>query len=122
MVSIQLEPVPPAEDDISRPVRGYPSVARVMGEYPELTIFRRFRELNAKNLLYLQAELVQLELRLHQVEIRDSRDPDLTKAGAARDWFWLSNAEPSGDNRMQWQMALKMRELLKQYSKIHHMT
>jgi hypothetical protein len=43
---------------------GYTKLASVMGKNPELAIFRRFSALNAKNLLYLQAEHVNLEARL----------------------------------------------------------
>ncbi len=40
---------------------GYTALALLMGRVPEVAIFRRFSTLNARNLLYLQAELVQLE-------------------------------------------------------------
>jgi hypothetical protein len=51
-------------EDISQPTHGYPKIARLMGENPDLAIFRSFRELNARNLLYYQAELVHLEDQL----------------------------------------------------------
>jgi len=37
---------------------GYESIARLMDDHPECAIFRRFRELCAKMLLYRQAELL----------------------------------------------------------------
>jgi hypothetical protein len=41
-------------------VEGYPRLAKVMGPR-DLGIFRKFAELNALNVLHLQAELVYLE-------------------------------------------------------------
>jgi hypothetical protein len=48
---------------MTQPLRtpnGYTKLAIQMGQYSEMAIFRRFGALNAQNLLYLQAELVQL--------------------------------------------------------------
>jgi hypothetical protein len=43
---------------------GYAKVALLMSRHNEYGIVRRFGELNFKNLLYLQAELVELEAQL----------------------------------------------------------
>jgi hypothetical protein len=48
-------------EEVSRYVQGYPMLAAYMGLTPETNIFRRFSILNARNLLYLQAELTNLE-------------------------------------------------------------
>jgi hypothetical protein len=114
MASVPLEDNPASpelEEDLSRPVAGYPSIARKMGEFPDLATFRRFRALNAKNLLYYQAELVVLELKLHKQEIEGNRlDPD--KAYGLTDWRFLKLA-----NEHQWETVKEIRTLLKQYSR-----
>jgi hypothetical protein len=58
-------------------LQGYPKLARFIGERPGFAIFRRFSELNARNLLYLQAELLDVEEELYETEIDDQRDQDL---------------------------------------------
>jgi hypothetical protein len=104
-------PSPKLEEDLSRPVAGYPSIARKMGEFPDLAAFRRFRALNAKNLLYYQAELIVLELKLHQEEIEGNRlHPD--KAYGLTDWRFLKLA-----NEQQWETVKEIRTLLKEYSR-----
>jgi hypothetical protein len=92
---------------------GYPQVADFMREYPTLAMVRRFRGLNARNLLYLQAELVLIEKRLLELEKADAKN-DATKQ-YARDYRWLmpSVGEEGGE---QWQLIQKMREKLKEYS------
>ncbi len=92
---------------------GYPQVADFMGEYPTLAMVRRFRGLNARNLLYLQAELVHIENRLLELEKADAQN-DVTKQ-YARDYRWLmpSAGEEGGE---QWRLIGKMREKLKEDS------
>jgi hypothetical protein len=43
---------------------GYPRLTGYMALKPDALVFRRFNELNARNLLYLQAELCVLERQL----------------------------------------------------------
>ncbi|EDN91968.1 predicted protein [Sclerotinia sclerotiorum 1980 UF-70] len=50
---------------------GYPKLAALQGTYSQLGIYRRFSTLNARNLLYLQAELVILEADLNQFTKND---------------------------------------------------
>lgn len=45
-------------------MEGYPALAEVMSTNDGLDIFRRFSALNALNLLYMQAEILDLELEL----------------------------------------------------------
>jgi hypothetical protein len=49
-----------------RPLVGFPSLADLIGSDPDRTslVFRRFDKLAARNLLYLQSELAELEARL----------------------------------------------------------
>jgi hypothetical protein len=52
--------------DRAMAMEGYPKLSRLMAFYPEVAIFRRFGALNAENLLYLQAELQDLEIALQK--------------------------------------------------------
>jgi len=63
-------------DEIDHAVHGYPRLATFMGHEPGAAIYRRFASLNARVLLYRQAELVCLEHELDELEksFADQRD------------------------------------------------
>lgn len=54
---------------------GYAKVARLMVKHPEVATFQRFEYLNTLNILYLQAELVELEKELERSMMEDLVDP-----------------------------------------------
>ena len=90
---------------------GYSRLATMMGAHPEVAIYRRFGALNAQNLLYLQAELVDLENQLRDCE-RSSASSD-----KARDWKALkdSAALPDPEGK-QWRTFSAIRKKLDEYS------
>jgi hypothetical protein len=97
---------------------GYPKLAEHMSSAPEISIFRRFSALNIQNLLYLQAELTALEKELQTLEAEsatcDTGDP---RSQYCRDWEWLNMADEKSGINPQWQLCLRMRAILKEYSK-----
>lgn len=96
---------------------GYPKLATLMGHSPEVAIFRRFNTLNARNLLYLQAELVDLETRLEEASRADAESSNLDRRRHDRHWPSLSESVTTPDgNSTQWTLALQIREKLKEYS------
>lgn len=64
---------------------GYPRLSERMGVSPETLIFRKFIALNARMLLYMQAELVMLENQLHHAEKQDNEDKEGNK------WRYATN-------------------------------
>ncbi len=91
---------------------GYPKVAAFMGLKPGFNIFRRFGALNARNLLYMQAELNELELELQEIAIEDATCEDPKRLLYATRWRDLNE----GRDDVQWKMVLRIRERLKEYS------
>ena len=92
----------------------YLKLADLMAKYPGLAIFRRFATLNAKSLLYLQAEIAELE---DQLELREREDMNAEKVDRRR-FQWqarLLMEAPEGENG-QWKTVLEIREKLKEYS------
>jgi hypothetical protein len=106
-----------SNDPLQHLVIGYPKLAGQMEIQPETAIFRRFGALNARNLLYLQAEIMTLEKQLCEREVMDNGDEKGMKSQYALDWFWLSQSADDGDIE-QLRLILKIRELLKEYSKL----
>ncbi|KAF2475307.1 uncharacterized protein BDR25DRAFT_350697 [Lindgomyces ingoldianus] len=105
----------PSEYPIGHLAIGYPRLAGQMEILPETAIYRRFGALNSRNLLYYQAELASLEKELILQENLDSSVPE--KQRYALDWYWLSQSVEQGD-RKQLDLVMKMRALLKEYSKL----
>lgn len=96
------------------PVRdGYGRVAELMSNHEEFAILRRFKHLNMKNLLYLQAEIAHLEEEIDELANRDSLNPDLQFHG--RDWWSLANGEDDSSQE-QWNKVLQLREKLEIYN------
>jgi hypothetical protein len=95
---------------------GYSRLAALMRNRHNLAIFRQFSDLNAKNLLYMQGELVRLEVELEMMatENKNSRDPEMidfeklitTMIGPHR----------AEDGQKHWAKILEIREKLKDYS------
>ena len=85
--------------------KSYTGLASLMNANPEKAILRRFGKLNMLNLLYLQAELVELEDELREAAKLDNE-------AFARDWGRLAH---DGDNP-QWALMLETRSVIKEYS------
>jgi hypothetical protein len=92
---------------------GYDKLASLIGDYPGLSIYRRFGSLAAKNLLYMQAELVQLEDELKTIAECDHQDPRYADLGTS--WEALRNAPKNGARDLQRQKFLEIRAKITEY-------
>jgi hypothetical protein len=97
---------------------GYDHLASFMGFFPEAAIFRRFAVLNAKNILYLQAELLWLEKELDAVAEDDAQSTNAKRREYSKEWFLLRQSvnDPHGDSQ-QWKIFKKIRKTLDKYSR-----
>jgi hypothetical protein len=118
-----------------KPNYNYPTLAQRVGNDPGFAIFRRYATLNAKNLLYLQAEIALLEDELELLELEDQRSDEETR----RNFQWVARllmedvegesvdadgldqvpAVGSKNPKMkskQWAKILEIRAKLKEYS------
>lgn len=93
----------------------YTRLAALMGTHQELALFRRFTNLNAKNLLYMQSELIHLEAQLDIIELENERSGDAEKAALLVSVYDLKESAGTR-NDMQWQKAQEIREKLRCYS------
>jgi hypothetical protein len=85
---------------------GWPLLAEVMSEVPEYAAFRRFRDLNAKNLLYYQVQLANLREEILKEEDQVPLHDDLQRYGVL--------AEKA--NTRYHKLMLELRQLLREYS------
>jgi len=82
----------------------------------ETSIYRRFHELAARDLLYLQAELLVLEDQLNELDEHDPKTDDMDKKDAARTWETLIKRHASGleDAKVRKESVEKIRAKLKE--------
>ena len=99
---------------------GYPKLAGRMGIQPEMTTFKRFGALNARNLLYMQSELMNLERTLKRVVMEDAMARQGDKPNYSRDFYWLHYSELVGPDIRQLNLIKRIREVLKEYSTLSY--
>jgi hypothetical protein len=101
---------------------GYPSLAAFIASDPDhsIAVYRRFDYLSARNLLYLQSELAELEAQLHTFDQEDLRssDDDLDN-NFARDWkaYRERARDPTSRENKGLDLAIRIREKMKEYRK-----
>jgi hypothetical protein len=129
-LSTQSQIDPSALDDVEQQAyeldrrNGYASAATMIATDldNETFIFRRFDELGARNLLYLQTELLMLEDELKKLdaEVVNHRDPDhFDLKDAQRDWRKLLRQCDRGNERFvkRRRVVKELREKIKVYRK-----
>ena len=93
---------------------GYPSFAEFIAQDGDAAIYRKFSHLSARNLLYLQSELHDLEGRLQQLDEEDAKGLDNEDAQkAVRDWRHFSdprNSRAQEHKGLQEQIRGKIKE------------
>lgn len=97
-------------------MEGYAKLGQLMGDRRtdgHFLIFQKFESLSAQNLLYLQAELANLQESLEVLVKRDNLSSDPEKKQFGQDWAALSSSE----NSSQWIKWLEIRCKLKEYCK-----
>lgn len=99
----------------SPPLRGYTQLARFMVGHGHIML-KQYRELAVRDLLYLQAELCDLQYDYTQQAKLDSQEQDERRL-YDREWWHLQSDESRGGEGKQWQLALQIRIKLREYCK-----
>ncbi|KAI6884928.1 hypothetical protein KC360_g6034 [Hortaea werneckii] len=99
---------------------GFEEVAAFISTEDEGGMYRRFRRLAARNLLYMQSELASLEDKLHKMDQGDRRrmnTPEGVDAfQCAIDWNSLRRLEPTYDKaRERLALIMDIRKLMREY-------
>jgi hypothetical protein len=108
-----------ADDSPTCRPKGYPSLARFISTSADGAVFRRFTELNVRNLLYLQSELYSLEEKLFEHDANDcnaiTSDPNsgdsINLQHAAMSYLELKQF-----NVTRFQLVQNIKDVLKEYS------
>jgi hypothetical protein len=95
---------------------GYSRLAALMRNRPDLAIFRQFSDLNAKNLLYMQGELVRLEVELEMIATENKNSRDSEKNDFEKSITTMIGPHRLEDGQKHWAKVLEIREKLKDYS------
>lgn len=114
--------LPPPE-----PLNGFPRVAQKLASDPDktTTIFRRFDRLSARNLIYLEAELAELEARQDRLD-EDKKSTSEQVRNCHTDWSTFerlatgidSNGDPTNPGQAEkLELVLKIRSKIKEYRK-----
>ncbi len=114
--------------DKVEPIEGFPRVAYKLASDPDrtTTLFRRFDQLSARNLLYLEAELAQLEAQQNRFDDQDLIAADETTLECHTNWskFDRHAKEKNTDTTFKqpgqaakMELALKIRGKIKEYRK-----
>jgi hypothetical protein len=114
------------------PIQGFPRVADKIAHDPDntSTIVRRFDRLSARNLLFLEAQLAELEARQNRSDEQDLIAASLTTIECHSDWrkFEAYATERNGDGSFtkpeqaaKMELALEIKEKLNEYRKSKYM-
>ena len=99
-----------AEAKTARVPLGYTKLAGFMVKH-DLEMFRRFRKLAVRDILYLQAELCHLDYQFQDQALRDANGGEPEKF-FDREWWQLRKS-----GGQQWKTVLAIRTKLKEYCK-----
>lgn len=97
---------------------GYEKLAKWMSIHPELAVFRRFGALYTESILLMQAEITQIEQELQHVRDEDKKSGDVDRQLQGMSWAHIvstCSAEEDSPERKQYDIIMKLRELLPQY-------
>lgn len=109
-------PIRPSPQQFKASKEGFADVARwiSLDRDNETFIFRKFDELAARNLLYLQAELLVIESKLDKLDQQDALSNDIDVKDVARRWEALEQLD-NVDAQARLDLVFALREKLKEY-------
>ena len=98
---------------------GYGRLASTLALDNDLCIFRHFAKLNIRNILYLQSELQELELKLQQLDVEANNNiNEPSKWSKPRSYHYASRTKATAldENDAYWDTVLRIRDVLERYS------
>lgn len=108
-------------------LEGFEDFSKYIASDADLSIYRRFGALGARNILLLQGELVALENQLQKMDDHDQAKLDKLSGDRRRDIVWAAKSWESfhqqagrGEERQAEKMkvVLRLREVMKDYGEL----
>lgn len=102
---------------------GYAQWASLLASDPdsETFVFRKFNELSALNILFLQSEMFEIESQLKGMDQEAIKNGDMSQLKAIRQWETIVTQcnEPQGflNTKRKMDLILKLRFKIKEYRK-----
>ncbi|KAE8443529.1 hypothetical protein EG329_001769 [Mollisiaceae sp. DMI_Dod_QoI] len=93
---------------------GYTKLAAFMAEKHH-PILKKYQQLAARDLLYLQAELCDLQFRYDEIAKKDTMAKDCERECYGRDWLNMATSYQRRCGGEQWTIALAVRNKLQEY-------
>jgi hypothetical protein len=93
---------------------GYTKLAAFMTEKHH-PILKKYQHLAARDLLYLQAELCDLQFRYDETARKDTMAKDRERENYHRDWLNMATSQQRGFGGEQWAIAIATRSKLREY-------
>jgi hypothetical protein len=121
---LELGPIPPPSLSLETerisppPTKGFIAVTSKITSDPDksTTIYRRFDALSARNLLFYQAELAELEDLQKQYDEDDRKARDTASIECQREWdAFVHCAREEGREKRKMDLAMRIREVLAKY-------
>jgi hypothetical protein len=78
-------------------------------------ILKKYQHLAVRDLLYLQAELCELEYQFNTVAKKDAAEGSNERRFYDRDWLHMATSPERDHGGEQWAAALHIREKLREY-------
>lgn len=103
-------------------LNGFPTFAAYIASDPELAIYRKFDFLSARNLLYLQSELIALEAELKEYDAHDfiqegKENMDVKLSSQCWEVFAIRARDCESEEAKRMIIIRKIRVLMKEYRK-----
>lgn len=99
---------------------GYTKLATFMTEKHH-PILKKYQHLATRDLLYLQAELCDLDFKFNSIAKKDALEAD-ERQYYDRDWLHLQSSNQRGFGGEQWSVALATRAKLREYCERNYFT
>lgn len=109
-------------------LEGYEDFSKYIASDGDLSIYRRFGALGARNILYLQAELQALEAQLERLDDEDHEEIGKLTGNERRDILWAAKswesfskqATTEGRQSEKMNLVIRLRALMKAYGRFCH--
>lgn len=95
---------------------GHAAFADFIASDDELSLYKSFNRLGARNILYLQSELLELEAQLNEFDEQDAIEGDYDVLLSTKCWeTFAARAQEHSREKERMEVIRKIRDLTKEY-------